>query len=87
MAYRIEFTEDAESEFEQLPRKIQRQVGARIEALADDPRPDGVKKLKGSRNEYRIRSGDFRILYQVYDQRVLVVVVRVADRKNAYWDR
>ncbi len=87
MTYRIEFTEVAEAEFEELPRKIQRQVGARIDSLVSDPRPDGVKKLKGGKNEYRIRSGDYRILYQVFDARILIVVVRVADRKDAYWDR
>ena len=87
MPYSIELTRQAEKDLAALPVKIQRQVGARIDALADDPRPDGVKKLKGNGNEYRIRSGDFRILYQVFDSKIVVVVVRIADRKDAYWDR
>lgn len=87
MPYGIELTRQAEKDLAALPTKIQRQVGARIDALAEDPRPDGVKKLKGGRNEYRLRSGDFRILYQVFDARIVVVVVRISDRKDAYWDR
>ena len=87
MPYSIELTPRAEKDLAALPTKIQRQVGARIDALADDPRPDGVKKLKVKGNEYRIRSGDFRILYQIFDAKILVVVIRIADRKDAYWDR
>ena len=87
MPYQVEFTPSAEKDLAALPAKIQRQVGVRIDALAADPRPDGVVKLKGGKNEYRIRSGDFRILYQVFDDRILVVVVRIADRKDVYWDR
>ncbi|HET7042784.1 MAG TPA: type II toxin-antitoxin system RelE/ParE family toxin [Gemmatimonadales bacterium] len=87
MPYHVELTPSAVKDLAALPSKIQRQVGARIDALAQDPRPDGVKKLRGGRNEYRLRSGDFRILYQVHDDRIVVVVVRIADRKDAYWDR
>lgn len=87
MPYQISLTPSAQKDLGSLPAKIQRQVAARIDALADDPRPDGAKKLKGGRNEYRLRSGDFRVLYQIHDDRVLVIVVRIADRKDAYWDR
>ena len=87
MSYTIQFTPSALKDLKALPAKIQRQVATHINALAHDPRPDGVKKLKGGQNEYRIRSGDFRILYQVFDARIVVAVVRIADRKNAYWDR
>lgn len=87
MAYKVELTKQAEKDLAGLPTKIRRQVAGHIDGLATDPRPDGYKKLKGGKEEYRIRSGDFRILYEVHDRRVLVVVVRVANRKDAYWDR
>ena len=87
MPYSIELTRQAEKDLAGLPTRIQRQIGARIDSLADDPRPDGVVKLKGAQNEYRVRSGDYRILYQIFDDRIVVVVVRIADRKDAYWDR
>ena len=66
-----------------LPGVTRRAVVARIQALADDPRPRGCVKLTGA-DKYRVRQGAYRILYTVHDDRVVVSVVRVAHRKSVY---
>ncbi|MBI4603510.1 MAG: type II toxin-antitoxin system RelE/ParE family toxin [Planctomycetes bacterium] len=86
MAYTIDVRPKAARQLEALPPRIQRQVAARIDSLAVDPRPPGSKKLKGVEELYRLRSGDYRIIYQVQDKRLLVLVLRIADRKDVYWD-
>lgn len=85
MAYRIEVTPAAKRDFQALPRRMMRRVDAAIMVLRDNPRPPRVEFLKGPlRGYYRIRVGDFRIIYQVLDDRLLVCVLRIRDRKEAY---
>ena len=87
MGYIVSFTGRARKDLRALPERFRRQVLAKIVRLQDDPRPPGSKKLEGASGEYRLRFGDFRVLYQINATEVLVLIVRVADRKNAYWDR
>ena len=83
MTYRIVIKKSAAKEIEALPQKDRLRVIERIRALAEDPRPSGCKKL--SRQEkYRVRQGRYRILYQIEDGELLVIVVRVAHRKDVY---
>jgi mRNA interferase RelE/StbE len=82
MPHRIEFTPAAAREFRKLATELQKRIGRRIDKLATDPRPDGVKKL--SDGSYRIRIGDYRVLYQIQDTQLLIVVIRVRNRKDAY---
>jgi mRNA interferase RelE/StbE len=77
-------TRAAERGLAGLPKKDLRRVDARILALADDPRPPSSKKLEGVGNLYRIRSGDYRIIYQVEDARLVVIVVDVGNRRDVY---
>ncbi len=84
MAYRVEFSPAAEREFRKLGREIQLRLRPRIDALADDPRPAGAKKLKGRGELWRIRVGDYRIVYEVRNQILVVLVVRVAHRREVY---
>jgi mRNA interferase RelE/StbE len=70
----------------ELSRADLRRVDARIRALADNPRPPGAKKLEGVEDLYRIRSGDFRILYQIEDANLIVVIVDVDNRRDVYRD-
>ncbi|WP_414518967.1 type II toxin-antitoxin system RelE family toxin [Nostoc sp. PCC 9305] len=58
----------------------------KIDDLATEPRPNGVKKLKGKENAYRIRIGDYRIIYDIFDDLLVVNVVEVGHRKNIYKD-
>ena len=74
----------AAKEIERLPtKKLRRAIVARIRSLATDPRPPGCVKLSGA-DKYRVRHGAYRILYRIEDDRLIVVVVRVAHRKSAY---
>ena len=82
--YRIEFTPRAARDFRVLPKATQRRLASHIDMLAQKPRPAGVKKLKGSDDLYRLRVGDYRILYQIKDTILLVLIIRVAHRKEAY---
>lgn len=83
--YKIQITDGAAKEIDTLPRKKDRQaVVGRILGLAEDPRPPGYMKLSGREELYRIRQGPYRIIYTIEDERLVVIVIRVADRKEAY---
>ena len=84
--YRIEVLPSAAREFEALPRDARARVADAIDALAAEPRPDGAKLLSGTGREriWRIAVGQYRILYQVEDARITVIIVRVADRREVY---
>ena len=84
MAYAIRFSRPAEREFGNLAREIRRRLHPRIQALANDPRPAGAKKLKGRDDLWRIRAGDYRIVYEVRDQILVVLIVRIAHRREVY---
>ena len=82
MPYRIEWKPSAARAFRKLSREVQVRIGSRIDSLATNPRPDGVKKL--DENAWRIRVGDYRIIYEIQDSVLMVMVVRVANRRDAY---
>ena len=82
--YRLAFTESAEKELSRLPDSAVQRIAARIEKLADNPRPSGCKKLKGGVKEWRIRIGDYRVIYTIEDARKAVDVTRIAHRKEVY---
>ncbi len=84
MAYRIEFLPTALRELEELPTRIKVQITRRIAALADEPRPAGVKTLQGRHGYYRIRSGDYRVIYMIEDDVLVVLVVKVGHRREVY---
>jgi mRNA interferase RelE/StbE len=84
MEYEVRLTPRAQKELLKLPDKIRFRLQEQIIALKNDPRPPGVKKLKGTKDLYRIRDGNFRIIYQIIDSLLLVTVVKVADRKESY---
>ncbi len=83
MKYSIEFKGAALRELRKLPRQAQRQVGPMIDALADNPRPSGVVKMEDA-TTYRVRSGDYRIIYTIEDVALIVLVVKIANRRDAY---
>jgi mRNA interferase RelE/StbE len=82
--YRIELKRSAEREFRRLDRKTQRGVARKIDGLATEPRPARVEKLAGTENRYRIRVGDIRIVYQIEDRVLLILILRIRDRKDVY---
>ena len=83
-AYRIEIQKSASKELASLEMRFRRRVDAAIRALSADPRPPGVKKLQGPGNLWRIRVGDYRVIYRIQDEVLLVLVIRIADRKDVY---
>ena len=75
-SYSLEIKRSAAKELAQLPPKDRGRVVARIQALADDPRPVGAEKLSGQ-ERYRVRQGDYRILYEIEDQIPRIMVVKI----------
>ncbi|MBS0151355.1 MAG: type II toxin-antitoxin system RelE/ParE family toxin [Nitrospira sp.] len=84
MLYQIEFSRQADRQFRNLPSQIQQRLRSRIDSLAITPRPQGSEKLSGVDQLYRIRVGDYRIIYAVEDNRLLVLVVKVGHRREIY---
>jgi mRNA interferase RelE/StbE len=86
MKFRVEFKPKAARFLERMPEPDRSRMLRRLEALADDPRPAGVEKLKGT-EYYRIRTGDYRAVYRIENDVLVVVVVRVGHRKDIYRKR
>lgn len=82
--YRVEVARRALKALQRLPRPGQQRVRAAIDLLADDPRPPGCVKLTGEDGTYRVRTGDYRIVYDVLDDRLVVQVVRIGHRREVY---
>ena len=82
-SYSLLLTRSAAKELDGVPTKDRHRLVARIAALADDPRPMGAEKLSGA-NKYRVRQGDYRILYEIADAALVVTVVRVGNRRDVY---
>lgn len=83
-AYQIEVTPAARRDLRKLPRDVLERVDARIQSLATDPRPHGSVKLTNEDALYRIRVGDYRIIYEVQDEALVVIVIRVRHRREVY---
>ena len=84
MAYIIRFRPSAERQVDRLPATVALRIMERIGALSDDPRPHGSKKLSAMQDAYRLRIGDYRVIYRVSDSDKVIWVVRVAHRGRAY---
>jgi mRNA interferase RelE/StbE len=84
MSYTIEFTASAARELRALEHAIQRRIATHIDSLANAPIPPGSKKLQGEPGLYRIRVGDYRILYRVDGKRVTILIVKVGHRRDVY---
>jgi mRNA interferase RelE/StbE len=82
-SYSVVIRRSAAKEIELLPLKDRRRVVARIQGLASDPRPAGSEKLSGD-EKYRLRQGDYRILYEIVDRELIVTVVKVGNRRDVY---
>ncbi|MBK8460963.1 MAG: type II toxin-antitoxin system RelE/ParE family toxin [Micropruina sp.] len=84
MSYRIEVAPAAARQLRKLDQVALRRVQAAIELLASEPRPNGAKKLVGGEGDMRVRTGDYRIVYEVHDRVLLVLVVAVGHRRDIY---
>ena len=81
--YKISIKKSAAKELETIPKKDIDKIIPRIRSLADNPRPQGSQKLS-AKEQYRIRQGDYRIVYAVQDQEFSVHIVKIGHRKDAY---
>ncbi len=81
--YSLEIKRSAAKELADLPDKDRTRLIARIQSLADDPRPSGAEKLSGQ-ERYRLRQGDYRILYEIHDHVLLIIVVKIGHRREVY---
>jgi mRNA interferase RelE/StbE len=84
MRYTVEIDDKAAREIRALPRDLQRRVVSKIDSLADNPRPAGCVKLSGLHDLWRVRVGDWRVVYRVQDRVMIVEVLRVAHRREVY---
>ena len=84
MAYEVKFTPGADRELRKLDFQDQRRITRAAEGLASSPRPPGAKKLAGPGDQWRIRVGDYRVIYQIRDEILLVLIVRVGHRGAVY---
>jgi mRNA interferase RelE/StbE len=82
--YRIALTSSAEKELSRLPSQVVARIFPKIEGLAVEPRPHGCKKLRGGQDEWRIRVGDYRVIYTIGDGARQIDVMRIAHRREAY---
>lgn len=82
--YRVQVVATARRELLKLPAKLRVRVADSIRALSADPRPPGCKKLAGNAAYYRIRAGDYRVLYDIREREVLVLVIKIGHRRDVY---
>lgn len=87
MTYRIEFSATAVRQLRKLDGRARRRVQAAVELLAQEPRPAGAKKLVGGNGEWRVRTGDYRIVYEIDDGVLVVLVLAVGHRREIYRQR
>ena len=87
MAYQVLIKDSARKELAALSLPLQKRIDTRIRALSENPRPSGIKKLAGDENLYRLRVSDYRIIYQIQDKALLVLVIKISLHREVYRKR
>ena len=82
--YSVEWDTRAVKELKALEKKEQKKILVRVAKLGKTPRPPGCKKLHEKESAYRIRVGDYRVIYQIRDSQLIVLVVKVGNRRDVY---
>jgi mRNA interferase RelE/StbE len=82
--YTVEMLPAADKDLDRLPAHVLRRIGRRLDGLMENPRPSGVESITGRAGYYRVRVGDYRIVYSVDDHERLVAVVLVGHRQDVY---
>ncbi len=82
--YKVEIVKSAIKELARLPKKEAIRITEKISELKENPRPKGCAKLSGSKDEYRIRMGNYRVLYTIQDNILVVKVFKIGNRKDVY---
>lgn len=84
MKYKVEISAQARKQIKRLPKPEKKKILDKIDTLSNDPRPFGYKKLHYYTDYFRVRVGNYRIIYTIADRQLVIVVVQVADRRDAY---
>ncbi len=84
MSYQIFIPKPAQKQLDNISKIERDRLILTLRSLANDPRPNGVKKLKGYDNTYRVRVGDYRLIYEIKDRELIVLLLSVSHRKDAY---
>ena len=82
--YLIKFSRSAEKSIAKLPEKMRLKIIEEIVALKYDPKPHGYKKLKDRNDTYRIRVGDYRVVYEIHDGTLFITIIKIDHRKDVY---
>lgn len=86
MPYELHIERHAEKDLNKLEKSLFIQIAARIKELADNPHPQGSKKITGSQNDWRLRVGDYRVLYEIDNKTKTIKIMHVKHRREAYRD-
>ena len=84
MSYAVFITRKAQSELESIPTPASQSIEVKLRSLGGDPRPHDCKKLRGTKNTWRIRAGDYRVIYQIEDAANTVTVIKIGHRSDVY---
>jgi mRNA interferase RelE/StbE len=84
MSYTIITPKSVQKQLDGLPNDVYERIVVRIQQLAEDPRPDGVVKIKGTNDEYRVRVGDYRLRYEIDDENLIVLLLLYKHRRDVY---
>jgi mRNA interferase RelE/StbE len=87
MTYRIALSPMAARQLRQLDAQMRRRIQAALDLLAEQPRPPSATRLVGGAGEWRVRTGDHRIVYEIEDERLLILVLRIGHRREVYESR
>jgi mRNA interferase RelE/StbE len=82
--YRIQFKASAAKEFKKLPLSVKQRVSISLDNLQQNPRPSGVKKLQGEQALYRVRVGEYRIVFTIDDDEKIIKITRIRHRQDVY---
>jgi len=82
--YEVLLERRAERDIKRLPKEVFDRIIPHLKALSENPKPSGCRKISGSRSDWRIRIGDYRVIYEVSEQENAVKVMRIRHRKNVY---
>lgn len=85
--YTLKYAIDVDKTCKKYPRRDKEAIVVALEKLRDNPRPDGVVKLSGNREGYRLRVGDYRIIYRIQDKELIVLVIDIENRATVYKKR
>jgi mRNA interferase RelE/StbE len=84
MTYQIRIKESAKKELAKIPKEFGQKIVVEITALALNPKPHGCKKLVGAEHTYRIRTGNYRVIYTLVEQQLIIEVIKIGHRKDVY---